>query len=154
MINDTFWDRTTSLPIVGPVSESNWQTLQAFPVTGPYLQYRIQGGHLYIDPTPSANSAAFEYKSTYFCESAAGVGKARWSADTDVGRLDENIMSLGIVWRWLKRKGLDYQEDFITYEKRIEAAISRDKSKRVLNMGAGQSQRVPGVVVPVGSWNI
>lgn len=154
MINDTFWDRTTSLPILGPVSEKDWQTLKAFPVTGPYLQYRIYNGRLYINPTPSADSAAFEYKSTHWCESSGGTGQTKWTADTDVGRLDERIMTFGVIWRWKARKGLEYQEDFIAYERMVKDAMGRDKSARTLSASGGPVDRIPGVIVPIGSWNL
>jgi hypothetical protein len=153
MINGTFWDRTTSLPITGPVDETEWQTLKAFPVTGPYLKYRLFNNRLYINPTPAADSVAFEYKSTHWCESSSGTGQVKWTADSDIGRLDERLMTLGILWRWKARKGLEYQEDFISYERMVKDAMGRDKSAKVLNAASGPVDRVPGVFVPVGSWN-
>lgn len=152
MISDTFWDRTTSLPILGPVSEKDWQTLKAFPVTGPYLQYRISEGKLLINPVPAADTAAFEYKSTSWCQSSGGTGQSKWAADSDTGRLDERLMTLGVIWRWKARKGLEYQEDFIAYERLVKDAMGRDKSARTLNAAAGPVDRLPGIIVPVGSW--
>ncbi len=155
-INDTFWDRTTSLPITGPLDSMEWQTLQAFPVTGPYLQHRFQGNRLYIDPAPTAaDSTAFEYKSNAWCQSSGGTRQTSWQADNDTGIIDENLMTLGLRWRWLKTKGLDYAEDYATYESRVADAMARDGGKPLLSLEArARDYRKAGVVIPVGSWNV
>lgn len=151
---DTFWNRTTSMPILGPVDSLNWQTLQAFPVTGPYQQWRLQGKNLYLDPVPtSADTAAFEYKSKFWCESSGGTGQSAWAADTDVGRLDEELMKLGLRWRWLKLKGLEYSEDFNTYERRVLDSMARTGGKAMKSLdGSGGLYRQAGVIIPIGSW--
>lgn len=155
ILNDTFWDRTTSLPVPGPLSSTDWQTLKSFPVTGPYFQYRIQGNQLKLDPTPTtANSMAFEYKSKFWCEDSGGTGQAEWGADTDVGRLDEPLMKLGIRWRWLQRHGLAYAEDMRTYETRVANAMMRDGGKSRLKLNNRAMRRSPGVFVPQGSWDL
>lgn len=91
IIDDTMWNRTTSLPVLGSLNPVDWQTLQAFPVTGPYQQYKIENGKIFFDPVGAnaTDTIAFHYKSTFWCETTGGVGKARWSADNDVGRLNE-----------------------------------------------------------------
>lgn len=154
IIPETFWNRTTSMPIVGPVTDTQWQTLQAFPVTGPYQQWRLLGKNLYIDPVPTvADTAAFEYMSTSWCESSGGTGQSAWAADTDVGLLDENLMILGLKWRWRQAKGLDYAEDFNTYERRVMDAMAREGGKPIKYLdGMDRVQKQAGIIVPIGSW--
>lgn len=155
ILNDTIWNRTLSEPIYGPAAAVERQTLAAFPVTGPYQKFWIRQGNLYINPAPtSADTGAFEYKSTNWCQSSGGTGRTAWAADTDTGIIDERLMRLGITWRWLKRKGLDYAEDFKTYESRVVDAMARDGGKPRLNMGASPYSRAPGVFVPNGNWNL
>mgnify|MGYP003630043094 FL=1 len=154
--NDTMWNRTTQLPILGPLAPRDWQALQAFPVTGPYPQYRIQGKSIYFSPVPSnaTDTIALEYKSKNWCESSGGSGQVAWADDTDVGLLDEDIMTLGILWRWYARKGLDYAQDFADYEQRVANAIARDGGQRHLRLDAGREDRIPGIFVPQGSWSV
>ena len=155
IMDDTMWNRTTSLPILGSLNPVDWQTLQAFPVTGPYQQYKIEQGKIFIDPAPtSADTAAFHYKTTSWCESSGGTGQARWAADTDVGRLNEELLTLGIIWRWRKRKGLEYAEDFNIYEIQVMDAMARDGGKPRLALNGGIRHRLPGVMVPLGSWSV
>jgi len=156
IINDTMWNRTTQLPILGPLDQRDWQALQAFPVTGPYPQFRIQQGSIYFSPdgANATDTIACEYKSNNWCEKSDGTDQSKWVADSDVGLLNEELMTLGIIWRWEKRKGLDYAEDFNIYESRVADAMARDGGKRHLRLDAGREDRIPGIFVPQGSWSV
>jgi hypothetical protein len=148
----TFWDRTLTQPVTGPLSPIEWQALKARTATGPYPSYRLFGGKLYAYPAPSAgNTWVFEYQSTYFCQSSAGANQSAWAVDTDVGVLDENLMELGVVWRFKKKNGLDYSEDFRSYEQKLANETSRAGGRRTLDM-SGISSAARGVYVPEGSW--
>ena len=156
IINETLWNRTTSLPIIGPVSSAEWETLQAFPVTGPYEQWQIRNKNFRINPAPAGgDTMAFQYMSDSFCETTGMVGQNSWQNDTDTGLLSESLMTLGIRWRWLKTKGLEYAEDFNTYERRVTDAMARDGGAGVLNLGSGnRDYRQAGIIIPIGSWNL
>lgn len=156
ILGSTMWNRTTDLPILGNVNSRDWQTLQAFPVTGPYQQYKIRGKSLYFDPVGAnaTDTIAFEYKSKFWAESSGGTRKAKFDADDDEPLLDQHLMTLGIEWRWYKYKGLDYSESFMEYERAVLDYIGRDTGKTRIRLDGGPNHRVPGVMVPQGSWNI
>ena len=152
--NQTIWDRTASLPVIGPVSASEWQALKALAATSPRYRFRIRGGKLLADPVPTAGSTwAFEYVSKYWIQAtAAGAYRQYFAADTDVVLLPDEVVIQGLEWRWKAEKGLDYAEDFRSYELMVKDAIGRDGGKSVLSMGDGWSGPKPGVFVPSGSW--
>ncbi len=152
MINNTFWNRTLTQPVPGPLSPAEWQGLKARSATGPYSSYRIQAGNLYGYPAPSAGDTwVFEYQTTYFCESSGGTDQSAWAADDDVGLLDENLMTLGIIWRFKKKNGLDYSEDFRVYEQKLANETARVGGKRTLSMVGGGG--MTGIYVPEGTWS-
>ncbi len=152
IINRTFWDRTLTQPVTGPLSPQEWQHMKARVTTGPYASYRIRAGSLYAYPAPSAgNTWVFEYQTTYFCQSSVGADQSAWAADTDVGVLDENLMQMGVVWRFKKKNGLDYSEDFRVYEQKLANETSRVGGKRALDM-TGSGNNSTGIYVPEGSW--
>tara|TARA_R110002167_G_scaffold103493_1_gene267730 strand:+ start:3055 stop:3786 length:732 start_codon:yes stop_codon:yes gene_type:complete len=154
MINDTIWDQTQRRPVFGPLTPQNWQGLSASSTTGPFSEYRIQRNQLLSLPAPTAgNIWKFEIKSKFFCESAGGLGKDRWGVDSDIGRLDEELMTLGVIWRYKKSKGMDYAEDFNDYETQVVDQMGRDGSKTTIDMG-GDTDYQPFLNTPDGNWNL
>jgi hypothetical protein len=154
IINNKFWDRTLTQRVHGPLSPVEWNALKARTATGPYAQYRLQGKNLFAYPAPSAgNTWAFDYMSNLWCESSGGTGQDAWAADTDVGRLDENLMEMGVIWRFKKKNGLDYSEDYRVYEQKLTNATARVGGKKTLSMTGGANMRASGVYIPEGSWS-
>ena len=152
--NDTIWSRTRRLPVAGPLSPQDWQTLKAWSVSGPYYQYRIRGGRLLVNPAaPASESWFFEYLSKNWILSASGsVYKQYFTLDTDTVLIPEELLILGLRWRWKKEKGLDYAEDFRTYEMQVKNALGSDGGKSVLHMDMGGDGPKAGIVIPLGSW--
>lgn len=156
IVEGSMWNRTTQLPILGNVNSRMWETLQAFPVTGPYQQYRIYGNTLYFDPAGAnaTDTIAFAYISKFWCESSGGTGQKAWAADTDVPILDDELIELGLEWRWYKAKGLDYAESFNEYEREVINVIGRNDGKTDISLDGSPQHRVPGVMVPQGNWSV
>jgi len=63
------------------------------------------------------------------------TAQTQWAADTDVGVLDEYLITLGVRWRMLCRLGLAYSEELDEYE--------REVSKLWQRWRRGHSQPVP-----------
>lgn len=151
--NGTIWDRSLRLPVY-VIDGQNWQAAKAMTLTGPRYQARIRGGKLISNPVPTAgNTWAFEYVSKNWILGVDGTTyKQYFTLDTDTILLPESIVLMGLRWRWKKEKGLEYAEDFRTYESQVKDALSRNGMKQTLNMGNSEPMVSPGVVVPLGSW--
>ena len=152
----TLWDRTNKLPILGPLSDQEWQTVKAMTTAGPRYQYRIRGGNLLINPTPTAGYTwAFEYVSKYWMLGIDGTTYKQYATlDSDTILLPEDLIIMGLRWRWKKEKGFDYAEDFATYETQVKDALGRDGAKKVLRMDGGSQDARPGICVPDMSWSL
>lgn len=155
--NDTIWDRSTRLPVCGPLDAKQWQALKAWVVNGPLYQYRIRGGKLLVNPSPPASESwYFEYVSQNWILGADGTTyKQYFTLDTDTILLPETVMLMGLRAWWKKEKGLDYAEDMRMYESQLKDSLGRDGSKTTINMDQ-QAFRgpVPGIFVSPGSWNV
>ena len=158
VLNETIFDRTRRLPVFGPRSPQQWQTLKALPMSGPFYQYRIQQGRLKIIPDmPAGHTMAFEYASegaVHGNSTAAPTVKAFFSRDDDTFLLDKSLLILGMRWRWKEEKGLPYTESFRLYEAAVAEAAGADGTKQPLSMNEGSGMIQPGVFVPAGNWSI
>lgn len=151
--NETMWDRTDKLP-VPQMHSTLWQRYKAVVSTAPRYRYRIRGGKLLMTPTPTAgHTVAFEYISKNWILSADGLTyKSAFTLDSDTLLLPEELLRMGLRWRWKKEQGLEYAEDFRDYETQVADALGRDGGKQVLYMDGGFPQARPGIIVPEYSW--
>ena len=150
-IGNTVWNRTDIDPGYGPISPQDWQLMKASVTAGPYSNFRIHGGEFRLYPVPAAGETmAYEYVSKDWAESSGGTGKAEMTADDDVSRLDEELVRLGTIWRFKSAKGLDYSEEFLTYERRVAQALARDTWLPTLMMAQPGLRTITNV--PEGNW--
>jgi hypothetical protein len=154
IVNETIWDRTAAVPIVGPLSKKVWQGYKSLSLRGPYSQYRIKGDQIIFLPAPPAgHSCYFEYVSKMWLTDSGGTNYRRnVVADTDLPLLDDEILCAGLEWRWLRKKGLSYAEEFANYEAMVAMAIGRDGTKPVVSMDNVRERPTRGLYVPIGSW--
>lgn len=82
-------------------------------------------------PAPSG-SANYPYISKNFARSESGVKKPRFDNDNDTFVLEEDLLTLGLLWRWKAQKGLDYSEELESYEISLAQNSSADKGGRIL----------------------
>lgn len=157
-INGSMFNRTQARQIMGPLSAEQWQANQALVTAAGIEQYfRFRGAGtdaILLGPgTPTASeTVAYEYCSNEWCESSGGTDQAAFAADTDVGLLDEELITLGVIWRFKAAKGFDYGEDFRTYEMEVAKAIARDGGKPRVDIAGGMSAPMYQGNIPEGSW--
>lgn len=154
VMNNIMWNRDLRRPVFGPLTPQQWQQLKAQNITGPWNQYRVRGGEVLFIPAPAAGQTiAFEWLSRAWVDGVS-TNTSSWQADADVGLLDEEIMTQGVLWRWEASKGLEYAEDYNKYERLVADAMARDGSKPVLNLNGGNVGYPAGTWVPIGSWPV
>jgi hypothetical protein len=150
VIGETAFNRSQRRALRGPVSAAEWQRLKsggALVATGrPF--FRARGSNLLLLPAPPAGeTVAFEYVSRNWAASEVGEPRSSMQVDTDVPLLDEEIVILGIVWRFKAAKGLEYAEDFRAYEAAIASRISHDGAKAVIDLTGPSYQ-------PAQDWTV
>jgi len=151
-VGGTFYNRTISQPLIGPLSPQQWQARKAWPQTGgPLLAWRERDNAFLVAPIPSAGETiAYEYITDAKALASDGTEKLDITADSDSLLMPEKLATLGIRWRWKAAKGLDYAEDMATYERRKALWLGRDGGAPVLNIG-GRCRRDGPFVVGVSA---
>ena len=150
----TFFNRTERREVFGPLSPEEWQYVQATTTHSFVEAYRMRSDQILLTPgDTSGDTLAFEYITKKWVTQAASTATATWTADTDTTALNEELITLGVVWRFKAAQGFDYAEEFRTYEMQCANEYMRDGGRRVLDMAGGTKPR-RGVVVPEGSWSL
>lgn len=111
-IPETFWNRSTTVLLSGPVPASRWQSLKAETYVGDNTIFTYRGGDILAIPTVGTDSMVFEYVSNQYIESSGGSAQSTWQADEDVSILDEELLTLAATYIWLSSEGLPAGDAF------------------------------------------
>lgn len=157
LVTGTFYNRTKSRLVTGPMTAQEWQDYKGRLATVVFDAFRIRGDAILIAPTPSAGETmAYEYVSKYWCGGAADTTptQAEIAADDDTVYLDEEAFRLGMTWRYQRSRGLDYGETMQQYELTLAQLMGRDGGARTLFMGAMGGNKPYPPIPPDGNWNL
>lgn len=143
-----------SIPLQGPISSQDLLALKALPVIPVRPVWRLIGGVLEIWPALSAAEVVNgEYRSTNPISSSDGsVRKPRWTSDSDFPLIPEIVLKTGLIWRWKQSKGLDYAEDFKTWQMERDKKAGHEaggKIVRMTNTLSWTANNWPGVVTVI-----
>lgn len=151
---NSMFNRSTMREVIGPITPQQWQAIQAQPqLNRVFLAFRMRAGGFLVTPDPSAgNTVAFEYISVNWAADASGNPKSEFTDDTDYGLLDERLIRLGLRWRFRKSKGLDYDQDFQTYERAVQEVSAADGGMTRLDVTGYTAYNVAPGNIPAGNW--
>lgn len=128
---ETVWDVTNGMSITGPVNPVEYASrrneIYSSSYSGPMRWFTRRGNDFLVFPIPvGGETYSFEYQSGNFCQSAGGTPQNEWLADSDTGRISEELITLGVIARFLLADGLPAQQAVADYEKRLTLEIKND----------------------------
>lgn len=116
-VPETFWDRGANKLLSGPISPVEWAGRKAQGYSGDETKFIYRGGDILATPTvPAGQSMSFEYISDQYAKNSVGEGQSSFQADTDVGVLDEELITLAATYDWLVSEGLPAQNAFADFK--------------------------------------
>ena len=120
-VTETFWDRSSSNLVSGPISPVEWQGLKVQTFASQNKKFIYRGGDVLTQPVfDVGTSLAFEYVSENWADvAAANSPKSSMTIDTDIGIIDEELIIYGTIFEWLSAEGQpagvaakEYQDHF------------------------------------------
>lgn len=151
------------LPLDSEVHSASWQTWKYHPVKSlndwldiqtlvtaqaPGYWSLLENRMQIYPPMASTEKARYYYISANIARDRNGIDKPVISADTDTFRLDENLLTLSLIWRWRALKRLEYAEDMANYERELAKVGGRDRGASLLAVGRKGTRHVSGVAYP------
>jgi hypothetical protein len=127
-VAETFWNRSGTVLITGPISSVEWQGLKAMDQTPEYPKFIYQGDVVKIIPgMGGGETLAFEYISENWCKASDTTPKSSFTADTDTGIIDEELLTRALVLEYLSSKGQPASKALVDYETYFNDLVGNDQ---------------------------
>jgi hypothetical protein len=141
----TQYDKSKRWEMLGPETAQQWQWLKSSYIsTGPRIRWRIMGQKFQIWPLTSTNEyLSFEYVSTNWAQSSAGVGQTKFLADTDTCIFPDRLIVLALKKKYFEVKGFDTSAFQRDYDMQLNLAKSNDAGSATLSL----APRVSNVLI-------
>lgn len=148
-IVQTGWDRNFRWQLLGPLDAQEWQVIKSgISPVGPRIRFRVMGNQIAINPVPASTTFAsndlivFEYVSNSWVAvtGAPTVGvQTSYLLDTDVSLVPEDLLIMSLKWRFLRSKGLSYDQEYTDFLDKLALYKSRSAMTRNLPLNARAS---------------
>ena len=127
--------KTVLRDVIGAITEEKWRQLKQYHTVDVDIFFKIQNNKIKFYKDPEGKTFSFIYKSNAVCYDTDGNPKPRLTANTDIPIFDTYLVKLGIIWRWLKRTGLDYTEEYNEYQRELNKSYAESKAVGDINLG-------------------
>lgn len=137
--NVSQWNRSSHRQMIGPSSAFEWQWLKGWIGASATIDvwFRIEGTQMILHPTPtSVQTMAFDYYSkNWITKVSDSTTATEFTHDNDTSKLDEDLLILGLKWRFLQSKGMPFEPEYREYEAMLEEATADAGGKRSIKLG-------------------
>lgn len=138
------------LPIKASLFRPEWSTWRYTPADDLDQWKDLLNGTAAIDPgfwimlqgqiqfwpiLPVGEIAQHYYISKNVVAEQNGTFKAQFTTDTDSLRIDEDLLTLGLIWRWREQKRLDFSGDKENFDLKLDEVTAREKGRRIFAVG-------------------
>lgn len=151
LMRDTYavYERNRTRRECIPVStDGEWEYMKELGTAGAYRFYRQRGyeGAFSLDfyrPLEVGITIVYSYVSENWIP-----GKAVFTDETDVALFPRRLLEAGIVWRFRKRRGLEYGDALAEYEMLMARYANDRRTRRVISFGHVDGRSPWDVPVP------
>ncbi len=127
-IPETFWNRSASNLVVGPIDPVRWGGLKSGTYSDTQQFFIYRGSSVFFIPDlAGGESLAFEYVSNQWARSSADAAQTSFLADTDTTVLDDELIILGVIYEWQRSEGQPFDVALADYAGRYELMVGNDQ---------------------------
>ena len=137
ILNNTIYIKDGNEKLIGAITPQDWMREKYFNETVSATKFIIQNGMIkFLTPPKDGIKIVFQYRSNTVCLDVQNgmMEKSSISKNTDVPIFDEYLVKLGILWRWLKRNGMDYSEEYREYEQEIKKKFASSLATKDISL--------------------
>ncbi|MDY2830918.1 MAG: hypothetical protein SOU80_06095 [Alphaproteobacteria bacterium] len=151
LLNNTIYIKDSKEKVIGAVTPEDWMKEKYLQASSGGVRFKIQNGMLkFLTPPADGLKIVFQYRTNTICfEASSYVEKSELTANTDIPVFDDYLVKLGILWRWLKRNGMDYAEEYAEYEREIKKKFASSLAVKDICLGGGEKTLPEGVTINV-----
>ncbi|MBO6281499.1 MAG: hypothetical protein J6N49_03090 [Alphaproteobacteria bacterium] len=148
LLNNTIFIKDSHERVIGSITPEQWMREKYFYNAGTDVKFVIQNGRfVFLEEPVCGLKIVFQYRSNNIVwDFNTFEEKNVLTANTDVPIFDEYLVKLNILWRWLKRSGLDYTEEFNEYEREVKKRFGSGLATRDIHL-ACSSELEGGVII-------
>jgi hypothetical protein len=143
MIDQTGWERTSNVPLIGPISAQSWSCLlgRDLVTTTIYASFRIKEGKFSIfpKPVPAGLDINFEYQSINWVSDGQPTPtlSATVSSGSETVLFDRTLITRYLKLKWLEAKGFDTTKPQDDFNLVFGSLTSKDKGAPIVSAGNG-----------------
>lgn len=140
-LDDTGWNNTARIPLIGPLSSQTWRMLKARQLGGTtfQLQYIIENDTIKLYHSPSeAQELVIDYKGRGWVQDSVDstVYLDRPVRDADIVLYSPRLITAALHNRWRVEKGFDTIASQKEYDDALAIAKYNDRPKMVLSLNS------------------
>jgi len=131
---DTAWTNTRRVDF--PTDASDWYYYTASGITaGLRIRMRLAAGQIEIQNPQPGQTVYIQYISNYPVIGDGYVFKQKFTADDDALLLNDDLFMLGVIWRFMKVKGLDWKQPYSEYRAMYRSEKGTDSGAQTIQTG-------------------
>lgn len=137
ILNNTVYVKDSKDKVIGAITPEEWQRDRYFNIASADLKFKIQGNMIkFLDVPEGGLKIVFNYRSNAVCMDAQTYEeKPTITKNTDIPIFDKYLVKLGITWRWLKRNGMDYTEEYNEYQHELAKKYGSSLATQYIDLG-------------------
>lgn len=136
ILNNTIYIKDDMERVIGAITPEDWMREKYFSCPNIDIKFKIQGNAFkFLEAPEGGRKIVFQYRSNAVCYDATTFEeKAHITKNTDIPIFDPYVVQLGITWRWLKRNGMDYTEEYNEYINELKKKFGTGLATKDINL--------------------